>query len=103
MSYNEICKCGHDKKAHLDDLNDPTTATDCFFNYNCDCKEWHPIILYVESYVDEDKYLHSARSVCCGYWLVTYNEEVDARVHWVGIGKPPKDLECRRCGKRVFE
>lgn len=103
MQYDEICECGHNKKAHLDDVKDANTATDCQFRYNCDCEKYRPRIIFKAAYVDDQKYLHSARSLCCDHWMVAYNEIIDAKVHWVGIGEPPRDLECRRCAKKVFE
>jgi len=102
MQYNEICQCGHNKKCHLDNLEDASTATDCYFQYNCDCKQWRPVEIFKQSYVGEDGYLHSARSLCCNHWLCYYDEKIEAKVHWVGIGEPPENLECRRCTKPVF-
>jgi hypothetical protein len=57
---------------------------------------------YSPGYKDKDGYWHSARSDCCGAWLVYYNEELEAFVHWAGWGAVPPELRCRSCNRVVI-
>jgi hypothetical protein len=39
-SERSICSCGHTANAHKDERTN--TLGECFWSYNCDCKEWDP-------------------------------------------------------------
>ena len=62
----------------------------------------HNDLAFIPGYVDDEGYWHSARSVCCHHWMVTYNDQAKAKVYWPGITDPPEDLECRRCGQKIL-
>lgn len=54
-------------------------------------------------YQDGSGYWRSARSLCCGQWLVYFNTAVQTLVHWAGWEGFVPELYCRRCHREVSE
>jgi hypothetical protein len=56
--------------------------------------------IIIPGYKDSEGYWHSARSSCCGSWLVYFNTDVDAFIHWDGHeSHDEQDIHCRVCNK----
>ncbi len=56
----------------------------------------------IPGYADGN-FWRSARSSCCGTWLVYWEPKLDLWVHWAGWDAVPEGgLACRRCESPVL-
>lgn len=51
----------------------------------------------------DGEYWRSARTSCCGMWLVYWEPKIELWVHWAGWEPMPEGgVFCRMCGERVL-